>query len=176
MDCFDIMLTRTRLDITFHLISVQRRALYHPDFPQASLGRTAMMLCLINADFQFWTRYSFRRKLYHTIVLVAATLGPHMRKQVAQTLKSKHRVWNEHLSFLFGPSETEEEKVLHLEDMGHQSKADSGSLNRSKHEEIGTLEPFCLRRWELVQDATPAIGENDASPSLALFGAKKSEL
>ena len=36
--------------------------------------------------------------------------------------------------------------------------------------------PFPLRRWEMVQDATPIIGENDTCLSLSLFGARKSVL
>ncbi|CAK3785023.1 Mediator of RNA polymerase II transcription subunit 12 [Lecanosticta acicola] len=33
--------------------------------------------------------------------------------------------------------------------------------------------PFPLRRWEIMGDATPAMGDNDTSLSLALFGARK---
>lgn len=33
--------------------------------------------------------------------------------------------------------------------------------------------PFPLRRWEIMGDATPAMGENDASLSLGLFGARR---
>lgn len=33
--------------------------------------------------------------------------------------------------------------------------------------------PFPLRRWEIMSDATPIIGDNDTSLSLGLFGARK---
>ncbi|KAF2163113.1 hypothetical protein M409DRAFT_68735 [Zasmidium cellare ATCC 36951] len=33
--------------------------------------------------------------------------------------------------------------------------------------------PFPLRRWEIMSDATPAVGDNDTSLSLTLFGARK---
>nr|POE90145.1 mediator of rna polymerase ii transcription subunit 12 [Quercus suber] len=33
--------------------------------------------------------------------------------------------------------------------------------------------PFALRRWEIMPDATPIMGENDAGLSLALFAARK---
>lgn len=33
--------------------------------------------------------------------------------------------------------------------------------------------PFPLRRWEIMSDATPMIGDNDTSLSLGLFGARK---
>jgi mediator of RNA polymerase II transcription subunit 12, fungi type len=33
--------------------------------------------------------------------------------------------------------------------------------------------PFPLRRWEIIPDAAPNMGENDASISLGLFGARK---
>ena len=36
--------------------------------------------------------------------------------------------------------------------------------------------PYVLRPWELVSNATPAVGENDACISLALFGAKRAVL
>ncbi|KAK3691002.1 RNA polymerase II mediator complex subunit [Vermiconidia calcicola] len=35
------------------------------------------------------------------------------------------------------------------------------------------MTPFPLRRWEIMPDPTPVMGENDASLSLALFGARK---
>lgn len=33
--------------------------------------------------------------------------------------------------------------------------------------------PYVLRRWEVMSDATPSMGDNDTSLSLALFGARK---
>ncbi|KXT10555.1 hypothetical protein AC579_8331 [Pseudocercospora musae] len=33
--------------------------------------------------------------------------------------------------------------------------------------------PFPLRRWEIMSDATPMVGDNDTSLSLSLFGARK---
>ncbi|KAK3674383.1 RNA polymerase II mediator complex subunit [Recurvomyces mirabilis] len=33
--------------------------------------------------------------------------------------------------------------------------------------------PFALRRWEVMPDSTPVMGENDTSLSLGLFGARK---
>ncbi|KAK5133453.1 hypothetical protein LTR08_007695 [Meristemomyces frigidus] len=35
------------------------------------------------------------------------------------------------------------------------------------------MTPFPLRRWEIMPDATPTMGENDSSLSVALFGARK---
>ena len=35
------------------------------------------------------------------------------------------------------------------------------------------MTPFPLRRWEIMPDPTPVMGENDASLSLGLFGARK---
>ncbi len=33
--------------------------------------------------------------------------------------------------------------------------------------------PFPLRRWEIMPDPTPVMGENDTSLSLGLFGARR---
>nr|POF16710.1 mediator of rna polymerase ii transcription subunit 12 [Quercus suber] len=35
------------------------------------------------------------------------------------------------------------------------------------------ITPFALRRWEIMSDATPIMGENDAGLSLSLFAARK---
>jgi mediator of RNA polymerase II transcription subunit 12 len=35
------------------------------------------------------------------------------------------------------------------------------------------LAPFALRRWEMLGEPTPNVGENDTSLSLTLFGARK---
>ena len=37
-------------------------------------------------------------------------------------------------------------------------------------------QPYSLRKWELVQDATPVMTENDTGVSLTLFGARRSVL
>ncbi len=36
------------------------------------------------------------------------------------------------------------------------------------------LVPFSLRRWEMLGEPTPNVGENDTSLSLTLFGARRS--
>ena len=39
-----------------------------------------------------------------------------------------------------------------------------------------STQPFPLRKWEMMQDTTPLVMENDTSLSLALFGARKTVL
>ncbi|KAK4539851.1 hypothetical protein LTR36_010312 [Oleoguttula mirabilis] len=47
----------------------------------------------------------------------------------------------------------------------------AGGANRAAVEMKTT--PFPLRRWEIMPDSTPVMGENDTSLSLGLFGARK---
>lgn len=39
----------------------------------------------------------------------------------------------------------------------------------------GKLMDFPVKSWELLQDPTPIMGENDTSLSLTLFGARKAK-
>ena len=50
-----------------------------------------------------------------------------------------------------------------------------GNMSTSLAENLTPI-PFPFRRWEMVQDATPTIGENDTSLSLTFFGARKAVL
>ena len=49
----------------------------------------------------------------------------------------------------------------------------SALLSSSRMDDNTKYTPFSLRRWEIIPDATPSVGENDTCLSLSLFGARK---
>jgi mediator of RNA polymerase II transcription subunit 12 len=60
----------------------------------------------------------------------------------------------------------------------HQRWPSQGGLTGSGRQDgrmppEAKVTPYILRRWEIMPDPTPVMGENDASLSLGLFGARK---
>lgn len=90
-------------------------------------------------------------------------------------LEDRHRHQDADLVSIFGLSSSTEEKWLQFTNdalCGPEARHPStvGSELR-----LGTRN-FSLRRWEMMQDATPFLGDNDARLSLTLFETRKSVL
>ena len=112
-----------------------------------------------------------------TVTLLSDEMSTESRTACATVLHTQFHVQDRRLGFIFG-FETSEDRhqtpLLSVQteatDQGNRAVVDGGTTIP-----IGS-EPFVLRRWEVVQDATPTIGENDTGLSLSLFGARKSVL
>jgi len=70
------------------------------------------------------------------------------------------------------PGTTQQQRALLKQQAGRQMAAPQ-SPQAPKVAGPGLRVPFPLRRWEVMPDATPTVGENDTSLSLGLFGARR---
>ncbi|RKF59094.1 Mediator of RNA polymerase II transcription subunit 12 [Golovinomyces cichoracearum] len=91
-----------------------------------------------------------------------------------QCIRSLHDAGsNPHISYLFShvlnPSEPmvlyQKERLFNLH--SNENFDDVSSTGNEK------LVPFSMRRWEILGESTPNVGENDTSLSLTLFGARR---
>ncbi|TQS39095.1 hypothetical protein Golomagni_00384 [Golovinomyces magnicellulatus] len=91
-----------------------------------------------------------------------------------QCIRSLHDAGsNSHISYLFShvlnPSEhmvlCQKEGFFNLH--SNEIHDDASSTGKEK------LVPFSMRRWEILGESTPNVGENDTSLSLTLFGARR---
>ena len=103
--------------------------------------------------------------LYDVLTLLSDILSDETRSRCIHTLRDHYHIRDPQLLFTFGYSEVAEEERLHL-----VTRPSLGTELET------TAQPFLLRQWEMMQDATPLMGDNDTSLSLTLFGARKSVL
>lgn len=105
-----------------------------------------------------------------------------MRQQCVRNLRDTAS--NPHMSYLFShaPNPTEwlvlsqKEKVVLPAAAPGAGAAERERVERERLERERSTEkivPFALRRWEMLGEPTPNVGENDTSLSLRLFGARR---
>lgn len=107
------------------------------------------------------------------LAILTDSLSDDIRSQCVRLLRDQYRTRDPRLLFLFGYSENVEGEWLQL-------MTSSLSASIAKNEGLvganDSTQPFPLRKWEMMQDTTPLVTENDTSLSLALFGARKTVL
>lgn len=115
-------------------------------------------------------------RAYDLALLLADNLADDARLQCVRAVKdstSHHRI-----RYLFSFTPNPAENLM----LAHKEKPPSGmSLNERRAMALGIgmgmlpekLTPFTMRRWEILSEPTPNVGENDTSLSLHLFDARK---
>lgn len=113
--------------------------------------------------------------LYDVLTLLSDFLNEDGRARCIATLRNGNSILDPRIHLIFGFPDFLEEGWLRCvtdSSIASETGAPDGSVEASKP----ATQPFSLRRWEMMQDATPLLGENDASLSLTLFGARRSVL
>lgn len=116
---------------------------------------------------------SLSEHVLDVLTVLTDSLSDDIRSQCIRLLRDQYRTRDPRLLFLFGYSENAEGEWLQL-------MTNSLSASTAKNEGLvganESTQPFPLRKWEMMQDTTPLVTENDTSLSLALFGARKTVL
>lgn len=108
--------------------------------------------------------------VYDVLAIIADSIPDEICLQCIQTLRDQNHAKDPRLQYIFGYSNRiEGEWLRSVTNPPYQS----GSRIEDAHQAIPTRLPYTLRRWEMVQEATPLIAENDTSLSLTLFGARE---
>ena len=134
-----------------------------------------MILSLLLTHYSLDCYPSFCELILDVLAILTDTLTEEVRSQCVRVLRDQHRLQDPRLLFLFGYSESVNDEWLQL----MTGASLSGSAATSDEPSAGTTDStqqFLLRKWELMQDTTPLITENDTSLSLTLFGARKTLL
>ena len=96
--------------------------------------------------------------VFDLLAVISDELSFETRLHCMQLVRDQYHLQDPRLSYLLGFSENEDS---------------SSSLRLGIGESGSRSVPFSLRRFEMVQDATPVMSENDTSLSLNLFNARK---
>lgn len=108
--------------------------------------------------------------VFDVLVLITDSLTDETRSQCFRTLRDKHRLKDPRLIFIFGYPENIESEWLQL---STASWAPSAIKSEGSTRSPMISHPFPLRKWEMMQEATPLTTENDTSLSLTLFGTRR---
>jgi mediator of RNA polymerase II transcription subunit 12 len=104
-------------------------------------------------------------QIYDLSLHLVDVLSEDMRLQCIRSIKDNLSSPVTYYLFSFSPNPTEWLVLRSKEKIPSPAGAAIGDKEK--------LTPFALRRWEMLGEPTPNIGENDTSLSLTLFGGRK---
>lgn len=146
----------------------------HSEFPQPTLYQLCVSLILLLGHPFFGAQPRLASYTFDLLILVSDCLHIDTRNRCISTLLDHGFVLDRRLSFILGFSDVFNHSWLHsisVTSARDEMKAIENAVNA-----MAPSHPFQIRRWEMLQDATPMMGENDTSLSLVLFGARKAIL
>lgn len=160
----------TRVNTLLDLLIIHQSTLQKPQFSQDTFSQLLITLSIFLIH-PFLTCHPITTNhIFDVLALLTDFIPEETRTRCIRILRDQYRSHDPRLLFLFGyPSSVESEWLQLVTD----SAPPSTSKQTMENVDAATRQPFPLRKWEIMQDATPLMGENDTSLSLALFGARK---
>ena len=159
------------IEVILRLLIIHQSTIQRPQFNQDELSQICLTLAQMYKFYVQYTSGSFCDKILDVLILLSDSLVDASRSRCLSVLSTSKQVKDARLYYVFNTSGHQEchwLRVLRPQDSTNHSNGD-GTVQREE-----TTEPYHLRKWEMVQDVTPSMAENDTSISLALFGARKS--
>ena len=156
------------IEVLIFLLIIHQSAIQHPKFPQSTLFQILVSLSrlLIHPFLAFHP--TLPSHIFDTLALLSDSLSDETRMRCIRTLRDHYHSQDPRVRFIFGYPEMVIGEWLQL-------ITRSSTIAETKSDGV-TMQPYSLRRWEMMQDAMPVSTENDTSLSLTLFGARKSVL
>lgn len=161
------------IHVLLRLLTIHKSSIQHPKYPQNSLIQLLTSLGLLLTHPYSCSNSNLSERVFDVLMLLSDSLTEGTRLRCICSLRDYHGTRDPRLRFIFGYSERANGEWLHL-----VSKS-SHTSDREKAKAAGgtrLTQPYPLRVWEMMQDTTPVLTENDTSLNLSLFGARKSVL
>ena len=162
------------IDVVLRLLTIHQTTIQHPKFSQNTLYQIIMHLSLLLIHPLLTSHLNLSNQLSDVLSLLSDSLSDDTRARCIRAFRDYHQTRDPRLRFIFGYAETVEKEWLQLVTKS-TSAASETKAEVAAATSTSTL-AYPLRRWEMMQDATPVATENDTSLSLTLFGARKSVL
>lgn len=156
------------IDVLVSLLIIHQSAIQQPRFSQSALFRLLVSVSRLLIHPLLAFHPTLPSYLFDTLALFSDSLSEDTRTRCIRTLRDHYHSQDPRLRFVFAYPETFNSEWLQL-------VTRSSTFLEAKSEGV-TMQPYSLRRWEMMQDAMPVSTENDTSLSLTLFGARKSVL
>lgn len=160
-----------RIDTLLQLIVIHQNMLQHATVAPALPLRLLVNLGLLLVNPVFTSHPPLSVYILDTMALLSDGLPYEARSLAVRALLDQHRVRDRRIEFVLGYSTIMESDLLSISASVSTSPGNSNQIHGPDFEEKNF--PYPVRRWEMVQDAMPNVGENDTCLSLSLFGARK---
>jgi len=163
-----------RVNVLLRLLTANQSTMQHPKFPQATLCLILLSLSVFLIHPSLSKQPNLIDYVHDVLNILSDLLNDESRTHCLSTLRDHYNTRDPRLRSLFDSAETTEEWLQLVTDAPARPESKvpviAGAVSKP------ATQHFSLRRWEMMQDATPLMGENDASLSLTLFGARRSVL
>ena len=156
------------IDVLVSLLIIHQSTIQHPRFSQSALFQVLISLSRLLIHPILASHPTLPTYVFDTLALLSDSFSDETRTRCIRTLRDHYHSQDPRLRFIFGYPTTVNSELLQL-------VTKSSTMTEAKSESA-TIQPYSLRKWEMMQDATPVSTENDTSLSLTLFGARKSVL
>ncbi|KAH7333493.1 RNA polymerase-like protein II mediator complex component Srb8 [Rhexocercosporidium sp. MPI-PUGE-AT-0058] len=134
---------------------------------KATLALSAVFLQLQTLDTSMVAISALIEQTFDLALHLVDDLPEDMRQQCIRSLRDTTS--NPPISYLFSIAANPTEWLV----LSQKDRMKSVSGADGKPAEKEKLTPFPLKRWEMLGEPTPNVGENDTSLSLTLFGARR---
>ena len=163
------------IHVLLRLLTTHQTTAQHPNFPQATLYSIVMSLSAFLIHPYLSKQSVLVDHIHDVLTLLSDSLTEESRIRCISTLRNHYYTLDSRLSPIFGfPDLTEDDRLRLVTNFTTGPELEAPDIAGGYLKMANQF--FSLRRWEMMQDATPLLGENDASLSLTLFGARRSVL
>ena len=178
------------IDVVLRLLIIHHCTFSHLKASQSNLARLLLILSSLLVHCRLTHNATLSTHIFDVLALLTDSLADDTRATCVRLLSDQHKTRDPRLRFLFGyPDGIDGEglQVMSTSSSSPPTRTTTTTITATtttttafepKRGNVKTTvqQPFPLRRWEMMQEATPIVGENDTSLSLGLFGARKAVL
>ena len=172
-----LILIDDSIDIILRFVVIHLNMLRHPSLSPAIPARILVGLCLLLVHPIFSSHPTISSYIFDTIGFLSDCLSLESRRLCVRALRDQYQIRDARLQFLVGYAGSIDGERLRLVTNAPNTSSNTAGVSpassRSNTQTATASRPFAIKRWEMIQDATPIIGENDTSLSLSLFGTRK---
>jgi mediator of RNA polymerase II transcription subunit 12 len=160
--------------ITLHTSEFEATKPGHESRAKVILSLSAILLELQALDTNTSPAHNLSEEIFDLAIYLVDGLPEDVRQQSVRSLYETMHNAQMYYLFSFQPSPSDG-LVLSQKDI--TPTIAPGENNADPRPFMGgnkdKLTPFVLRRWEMLEEPTPNVGENDTSLNLTLFGARR---
>ena len=152
-----------KIHILLRLLAIHQTTMLSTKFSQSHLAQICLSLAYLYLHAITSSCTSLANHIFDVLAIISDGMTQDTRSQSVRTLLACQESQDPRIRYIFGDNSTCSGKDwLHLIP-GFPPTYD-----------VNKRHPHSLRHWEMMQDATPVVTENDTCLSLTLFATKKS--
>jgi len=155
---------------TIHASAFEATKAGHENRAKTILALAAIFLQMQTLDTTTEDIKNLIEQTFDLALYLVDSLPEDMRQQCIRSLRET--VSSPRISYLFSFAANPTEWLVLSQKEKLVARPGAGAVERAVEKE--KLVPFSLKRWEMLGEPTPNVGENDTSLSLTLFGARRS--